>query len=85
MERQLLHDYQGYDLNHDGFGDVPYELRSFSTELIDRHPNLAFFSGSPAMGLMEFFSKVFPYLQPKLILRDSRPRVTFAVGSGAPV
>jgi len=68
-------DYQGYDLNHDGFGDVPYELRSFSTELTDHYPNLAFFRGSPSMKLMEFFSKVFPYLQPKLILRDAAPRM----------
>lgn len=68
-------DYQGYDLNHDGTGDIPYELRSFSTDLVQRYPNLALFSGSPAMYLIEFFSKVFPYLQPKLILRDPRPRV----------
>lgn len=68
-------DYQGYDLNHDGTGDIPYELRSFSTDLVERYPNLALFCGSPAMFLMEFFSKVFPYLQPKLILRDPRPRM----------
>lgn len=74
--RNYFDDYQGYDLNHDGLGDLPYELRSFSTEIVDHYPNLAFFRGSPAMGLMEFFSKVFPYLQPKLILRDSNPRVS---------
>lgn len=68
-------DYQGYDLGHDGTGDIPYELRSFSTDLVERYPNLALFRGSPAMFLMEFFSKVFPYLQPKLILRDLRPRM----------
>jgi nitrous oxidase accessory protein len=68
-------DYQGYDLNRDGFGDVAYELRSFSTQLIDSYPDLAFFRGSPVMGLLEFFSKVFPYLQPKLILRDAMPRM----------
>jgi nitrous oxidase accessory protein len=68
-------DYQGYDLNHDGVGDVPYELRSFSTELVDHYPMLAFFRGSPAMSLMEFSSKVFPYLQPRLMLRDPSPRM----------
>ncbi len=73
--RNYFDDYQGYDLNHDGVGDVPYELRSFSTELVDHYPALAFFRGSPAMSLMEFSSKVFPYLQPRLMLRDSSPRM----------
>lgn len=68
-------DYQGYDLDRNGVGDVPYELRSFSTELMQQYPNLAFFHGSPTMYLTDVFSRIFPYLQPKLILRDSAPRM----------
>lgn len=68
-------DYEGYDLNHDGRGDVPFELRSFSTELTSHYPNLAFFRGTPALGLMDVLGKAFPFLQPKLILVDPAPRM----------
>jgi nitrous oxidase accessory protein len=68
-------DYEGYDLNRDGRGDVPFELRSFSTELTNHYPNLAFFRGAPALGLIDVLGKAFPFLQPRLILVDPSPRM----------
>lgn len=68
-------DYQGYDLDRDGRGDVPYELRSFSTELPGHYPLLAFFAGSPALSVMNFLGRAFPLLQPKLLMIDRSPRM----------
>ena len=42
-------DYAGYDLDRDGYGDLPYELRSLSGALVSQHPALAFFRGAPAL------------------------------------
>jgi nitrous oxidase accessory protein len=68
-------DYRGYDLDGDGYGDVPYELRSLSEQLMSRHPDLAFFRGSAALGLVELIGRVVPLFQPRTLLVDPRPRV----------
>jgi nitrous oxidase accessory protein len=68
-------DYAGYDLDGDGFGDIPYELRSLSGELVSKHPTLAFFQGSPALALASAAGEVLPMFAPKLLVRDSRPRL----------
>lgn len=67
--------YQGYDLDRDGFGDVPFEMRSLSDELQDRHAELAFFHGSPTLSLLDAVSHAFPLFEPQVVLRDERPRL----------
>lgn len=69
-------DYQGYDLDGDGLGDVPYELRSFSERLVAGHPQLAFLRGTIALGLLDLAARVFPLLQPETLLVDPHPRMT---------
>lgn len=68
-------DYRGYDLDGDGVGDVPYELRSLSGELASRYPDLAFFRGTPSLALVEVAGEALPLLQPRAVLRDGSPRV----------
>jgi len=71
-------DYQGYDLDGDGFGDVPYELRRLSEHLVARHPQLAFLRGTPALALLDQAAQVLPILQPEMVFRDPQPRVVLA-------
>lgn len=68
-------DYQGYDLDGDGYGDMPYELRSLANELVARHPDLSFFRGTSALGLVEAAGRVLPLFQPQPVLVDPQPRV----------
>ena len=68
-------DYAGYDLNGDGIGDLPYELRTLSGELTGRVPELLLFRGSPAMALVELVGRVVPLFQPQTLLVDPEPRV----------
>ena len=74
-------DYAGYDLDGDGIGDVPYELRSLSDELVARHPALAFFRGSPAIALVELVGRVVPIFRPRTLLVDPQPRTSAPPGS----
>lgn len=67
-------DYAGYDLDGDGFGDLPYELRSLSGELVSKHPELSFFRGSPALALVSAAGEVLPLFAPKTLVRDPHPR-----------
>ena len=66
-------DYAGYDLDDDGAGDVPYEIRSLSNELTASHPNLAFFRGTPALSIVEALGKLVPLFEPRTLMRDERP------------
>lgn len=68
-------DYQGYDLDGDGRGDVPYTLRSLSSQLTSRHPDLAFFRGAPVLALADLAGHVLPLFAPSTILEDSEPRI----------
>ncbi len=69
-------DYQGYDLDGDGFGDVAYELRSLSERLVAAHPELAFFRGTVALALLDQAARIVPLFQPETVLVDPRPRMT---------
>ncbi len=68
-------DYAGYDLDGDGFGDVPFELRSLSSELVAEAPSLAFFRGTAALGFAEAIGRIVPLFTPQEILVDPRPRM----------
>jgi len=68
-------DYRGYDLNHDGIGDIPFEERSMSEQLISSHENLALFRGTVASGMLEAIGELLPLYQPKALLRDESPRL----------
>jgi nitrous oxidase accessory protein len=84
-EGNYFDDYAGYDLDDDGVGDVPFELRSFAGELVGKRPELAFFSGTPALALADAASHLDPLYQPRLVLVDRTPRmraVADAAGRG---
>jgi len=68
-------DYAGYDLDGDGVGDVPYELRSLSNQMISRAPNLALFRGTPALSLVDAATHLDPLYAPAAILIDRAPRM----------
>lgn len=68
-------EYAGYDLDRDGFGDVPYEFRSIDSLLAGTHPELAFFRGTPALNLAEAITRIVPLFQPQAVAKDPRPRM----------
>lgn len=68
-------DYAGYDLDGDGIGDVPYELRSLSGELTARTPELLLLRGTPALAMVDAVSHLVPLWPSQLVLVDHRPRV----------
>jgi nitrous oxidase accessory protein len=69
-------DYAGYDLDRDGTGDLPYELRSLTSDLVASRPALAFFRGTPALALAEAIGRIVPLFEPRLVLVDPAPRLS---------
>jgi nitrous oxidase accessory protein len=69
-------DYQGFDRDHDGIGDRPYELLAYADQLWMEMPVARFFSNSPVMELLDFLERLAPFSTPNLLVRDERPRFT---------
>jgi nitrous oxidase accessory protein len=68
-------DYAGYDLDGDGVGDLPFEVRSASGALLERDPALAWFAGTAALALVDLFGAAFPMLAPDVVLTDPHPMI----------
>ncbi len=66
-------DYAGYDMDGDGMGDVPYEIRSLASSLGMRYPALAFFRGTSASGVVEALGRIIPLFTPRTLIVDARP------------
>jgi nitrous oxidase accessory protein len=72
-EGNAFDDYAGYDMNGDGQGDIPYELRRLSSQLRGTYPTLQFFRGTVALEFLDAVSSLFPLVQPRLTLVDPHP------------
>lgn len=66
-------DYEGYDLDGDGVGDVAYEVKALSSELTEARPALKFFHGTAAMGLIDVVARAMPVLASHRLLVDPAP------------
>ena len=76
-------DYAGYDFDGDGFGDVPYELRSMTATLISHYPSLAYFRGGLALFAVDTVNHLVPLFKPTTLLVDPRPRMQPLVADAA--
>jgi nitrous oxidase accessory protein len=68
-------DYEGYDLDGDGRGDVPHRVSALSSELADAHPALKLFHGTTAMQLVDAVAHAVPVLESRALLEDPEPLV----------
>ena len=75
-------DYQGFDRNHDGLGDTPYELYAYADQIWIELPAARFFKTAPVLELLDFLERLAPFSSPELTLKDERPR--FVKPQGAP-
>ena len=75
FEHNHFSEYEGYDLDGDGIGDVPFEEKQLSSELTDAHPSLRFFQGTGALGLFDAIARAVPVLSSRSLLVDPHPAV----------
>ncbi len=73
-------DYNGFDENQDGIGDMPYISEKLFENLIDRNSVLKIFIHSPVSRAIELASEAFPVIKPEPKLKDdlplSKPKLT---------
>ncbi len=66
-------DYEGYDLDGDGVGDVAYEVKALSSQLTETRPALKFFRGTAAMGVIDAVARAVPVFASRKVLVDPAP------------
>jgi nitrous oxidase accessory protein len=76
-------DYQGFDRNHDGIGDSPYEMFSYADSIWMEVPPARFFQSSPAMELLDFLERLAPFSTPDRLVKDSAPHFYPILGRGS--
>lgn len=64
--------YDGYDLNKDGFGDVPYHPVNIYSMIVEENPNALILMRSFTVQLMDKAEKAFPGLTPENLV-DTQP------------
>lgn len=64
--------YSGYDLDRDGYGDVPHRPLGFYTLLVEQVPYAMVFSRSLFVSLLDRAERLVPSLSPEA-LKDDRP------------
>ena len=67
--------YSGYDLDHDGIGDVPYRPVKLFNYIVDTTPESMILMRSLFVDIINFSEKVSPVFTPKNVL-DNRPVMT---------
>lgn len=67
-------DYQGFDRDGDGTGDMPYELYVYADRIWLELPMAGFFRNSPALEVLDFLERLAPFSLPELALRDAAPQ-----------
>jgi nitrous oxidase accessory protein len=69
--------YQGYDLNKDGRGDIPYRPLSMFSVIIERNPAAMLLYRSLMVTLLDKSEKIFPTLTPDNFI-DNSPKMKAA-------
>jgi nitrous oxidase accessory protein len=67
-------DYQGFDRDHNGIGDTPYELYAYADQIWIEMPPARFFKTAPVMELLDFLERLAPFSSPEMTLKDDKPR-----------
>lgn len=67
--------YEGYDLDHDGTGDVPFRPVTLFSVLAERHESTLYLYRSILVDVLDVAERFLPVLTP-VDLSDAKPRMT---------
>ena len=65
--------YEGFDSNGDNIGDTPHRVYQYADSLWEYNHKVKFFYASPIMSLLNFISRLAPFIEPNLLIEDMKP------------
>lgn len=74
FDRNFWDDYRGYDLDGDGFGDVPFHPERLVAEMVESYPATVLLLDSPVLGALDAAERALPVLTPAAQV-DRHPRM----------
>lgn len=72
FDRNWWGDYQGYDLDRDGVGDVPYRPVRLFALIVEQHGPALMLLRSPVVGILDAAERMLPVLTPDVLV-DAHP------------
>ncbi len=70
--------YVGFDRDNNNIGDTPHKVYQYADQLWHYNNKVKFFYASPTMTLLNFLSNLAPFVEPNLIMQDSKPVFTYS-------
>jgi len=77
FEKNYWAEYDGYDLNKDGFGDVPFRPVTMFSMMIESHPTSLVLLHSLFIDILNIAESIIPAITPEA-LTDAKPRMRMA-------
>jgi len=65
--------YSGFDRDGDGLGDSTHQIYQYADQLWHYNHKVKFFYGAPIMGILNFISRLAPFVEPILVIEDQKP------------
>lgn len=72
-EGNYFSDYEGFDRNHDGYGDSVYNYDIYFETLWMGDDWMRFFYGSPVISVLNFAARLAPVSEPRRLMSDAKP------------
>lgn len=72
----------GFDRDCDGVGDTPFEVWAWADRLWMDVPAAQLFRAAPSLALLDFTERLAPLSEPRLLMRDDRPRSEVCAAPG---
>ena len=73
VEYNYWDQYSGFDKNNDNIGDTPYRVYQYSDRLWHYDNKVKFFFAAPALSIVDFITKIAPFIEPTFLLEDTKP------------
>lgn len=74
-------EYEGFDRDKDGYGDIPFEYYVYTDRVMQYMPSVKFFYGSPVISVINFLSRLIPFSEPVIIAIDENPLIYLRYGN----
>ncbi len=76
IEKNYWDYYAGFDTDKNNIGDTSHRVYLYSDQLWQHNHKIKFFYASPIMSLIDFLAKVAPFIEPTLLLEDTKPLIS---------